>query len=311
LANNKEELEKTFWRGLFDTDGCHKKEGRSVNLSSANKSFLLECKKCLMKNKITPSKLSKGKRGYTMSIHSYDLFNFAKMIGFSHPRKRGYLLKYLKNKQGIERTFIKINKQNMFKDFFDLNTLPIRVYNAHSLFKKYLKANNLSQRKAAIILQTWQSAIFDWHRGRSGIPLRKLIELAKIGQYTKLDVYNELTKISNLRFCLIKGKGRGKSVKLPLKPNKKLLFIAKYTRPSTHKLHIRNKIKGKKTPIDNVLEEVKQLFEVDSRKQQDGIYRIDSLTLARFFREFFIYKPVWNPISQSTAKELKNIWSNL
>lgn len=309
LGKDEDYLERLFWRGLFDTDGHQYKNSRNAGLSSHSHTIIKKCEDFLKKHNIHVTK-SNLTRGHSVYILSHDFLKFATVIGFAHPKKQKLLMYWLKKEHKSNILFDCINEQNMHSGFFDLSLLPLRVYKIQDLIKKY--RGDLSYKKLSEILDAPKSTVFGWISGTFGMPIQKLIKIAELQGYTKLEVFNELNNTNGkTRFCLIEGKGRGNEVKLPLKITPILLFIAKNTRTSFPKLHIRNKINRKITQRGNIIASIENLFEAKTRLQKNGIYRVDSATLAKFFETFFMYDYAWKPLSNSKVNKLKENWNTV
>lgn len=109
------DLEKYFWRGMFDTDGNVNILG-AVSLCSSDHNLLDECKKYL-----AISQIQSEIKGYNLMISKEYLKKFDK-IGFSHPRKQKEFLLSLKR---------------------DLKLISVEIKNDKIIDNKLLQIHNL------------------------------------------------------------------------------------------------------------------------------------------------------------------------
>ena len=89
LSYSRNNLEKYFWRGMFDTDGSAV-QNHSVDLCSSDKNILKECTDFFKKLSINPKVSMIGVR-----VNNSDLKTFSH-VGFAHPRKQIEFLSSLK-----------------------------------------------------------------------------------------------------------------------------------------------------------------------------------------------------------------------
>lgn len=102
LNFNKENLEKYFWRGCFDTDGSVNKDG-AFNFCSSDNNLREECVNYLKKINIEVRESDFG-----INIPGEHLSQLTN-IGLSHPRKQKEFLELLK--RGIKRKNISLRKE--------------------------------------------------------------------------------------------------------------------------------------------------------------------------------------------------------
>lgn len=102
LSEERTDLSKVFWRGVFDTDGCLY---NTISLEMANKNFIMECKKDLENYGMRPHYTERNKivsekhyREFCITINRCDHEKFAENIGFCHPRKQRSFTKILLRK---------------------------------------------------------------------------------------------------------------------------------------------------------------------------------------------------------------------
>lgn len=146
LNLRKNDLEKYFWRGCFDTDGSVNKWG-AVDFCSSDRNLLNKCMIYLKTIKIEPKK---GKNLLVINIS--DLKKFSQ-IGFSHPRKQKEFLEILK--RGSKFIDIKIrDSEKIDKRLLKIYNL-IRVDNNYRIriHSRNLKSSKLSEEKVKQIIK--------------------------------------------------------------------------------------------------------------------------------------------------------------
>ncbi|MBL7100351.1 MAG: hypothetical protein ISS23_00175 [Nanoarchaeota archaeon] len=104
--------ENYFWRGMMDTDGFVNEKRQYMNLKSNSRMLIYQFKDFCNKNNIQV--YIKKEKGWILNIPSCSFLNYAKLIGFSHPRKKGLLIKHLK-KSPRYKVFKKLNKKLPYK----------------------------------------------------------------------------------------------------------------------------------------------------------------------------------------------------
>lgn len=143
LKFSKEDLEKYFWRGLFDTDGSVIKQG-SVNFCSSDKNLLNECRNYL--NKIN---IKSRKKEQILNIYMKYLNKFAH-IGLSHPRKQKELLNLLKKGLTYKSVMIKDKTDQKLLEIYkllriDSSNYRIRIHKT-SLNKSIFNEKQIKQK---------------------------------------------------------------------------------------------------------------------------------------------------------------------
>ncbi|MFH1839791.1 MAG: LAGLIDADG family homing endonuclease [Nanoarchaeota archaeon] len=104
LDDKQKIMERSFWRGLFDTDGSIDKKGLRITFSSNLNCVIDICKERLNLIKINCVVNKKGLQKSGFGTHNcnclyipYDQFyHFSTKIGFAHPRKQKILVGKLK-----------------------------------------------------------------------------------------------------------------------------------------------------------------------------------------------------------------------
>jgi len=106
--------ERYFWRGLMDTDGFVREKRKQISFKSNSIRLIKQFKEFCEKNNMVAT-IRKEKRGWGLRILTKSFLNYAKIIGFSHPRKKDVFLSHLK--EGPKYKILKDNpnKSILFK----------------------------------------------------------------------------------------------------------------------------------------------------------------------------------------------------
>lgn len=101
------ENEELFWKGVMDTDGFIDNKRKCISVKSKSKILMQQFMEFCKKNKIAVY-AEEEKKVLTVRVFSDELLKFARIIGFSHPRKRDILIKHLQ-KGAAYKVVAKIN----------------------------------------------------------------------------------------------------------------------------------------------------------------------------------------------------------
>lgn len=161
ILSKRLDLQKFFWRGIFDTDGRASEINQAVTVSSKSKLFLSYFTNYLNKFNIN-HKLSKerNKLGiwYVIYINSSELKKFCENIGSSHPRKQKLLYNSLKN--GAKETIFKgINKNSLLNGNFNFNLLKLNSYKQRNKIVNLPKKANFTLLKLARFIRPKNSNV--------------------------------------------------------------------------------------------------------------------------------------------------------
>jgi len=291
-SKKKDKLYDLFWRGMFDTDGYCDRKWNHISFCSYTPKLIEECLKDLNGFSICQNKIQKNNSAIYLKSENYDIF--ANRVGFSHPRKKKYLLNQL-SKGSNETKLIGINDKNTFEDFFDLIKIPnLRIYNANS---KYSNCKN------RFIFRN----IINWEK-KGGIPFNKLYESWTLKGGSLKELYKWLHKNKDLIRYGLNGRGKlSNLVKLPLIVDETILDLAKSIRPYKYEVRIR---KGGNNPY--FIQKFETLFDSKIVETRASVKSNLSKVILTYFKTFFIYGKNWEPYSIKKLKrldaKLESIW---
>lgn len=302
----KSELEMKFLRGIFDSEGY---VNNIIAITMANKIFIEKCND-LFKNMGIMSSYKQVRTGYNLQIARTYFPEFAKNIGFFHPLKQKKLINALK--KGITKTIFRGIKKNNLIDgvYFNLSKIDnLRIYNLSNWISDLRK--ELTQKEIGKIVGINDWCVRYWERG-VGIKFNHLICLIRFLNldsdylYNLLDNNNVLYYIGDIKVS--------KKVKLPLRLNEDLLFIAKNVRPFTTLL-IRKENDIKRLSNQDILKIknlIKDIFKIEVKynKINNAIF-IENKVLTKFFKTFFVYEKPWKPYIKTKLLELEKSWNFL
>lgn len=146
LNFNKNDLEKYFWRGCFDTDGGINKQG-AIELCSSDNNLLNECDKYLRFIGMNPKR-----RRHSSVIRAQDLKKFT-YIGFSHPRKQKEFLDILKRNSKYTCVKIKNNEKIDRRLSAIYNLIRIDKNYRIRIHSKNLKESQFNEKKIKQIIK--------------------------------------------------------------------------------------------------------------------------------------------------------------
>ncbi|MFA6268741.1 MAG: LAGLIDADG family homing endonuclease [archaeon] len=205
-------LEKFFWLGFLDGDGCVPRNGRKIVLESASKLIITSFQSFLERNKIKSKYYERKLHNriyYGTRITSVFFDKYAEVVGFLHPRKNKWLNEkighafYLSHSSNIKNFITKENYINYLKIF---NQSTVYLVNSKELFKKYgIKCDHRKNRRLEEITKELYS---------KGLKDKEILKI-----------------ISKYRWKA--GKGSNISITLPTKNSPELEIIAKFARTQT------------------------------------------------------------------------------
>ena len=120
---------KYFWRGIMDTDGYISKYNKQIILKSGSLVLLNQFRDFCNKNNIQTD-IRKEIRGWSIRVLTVSILNYAELVGFSHPRKKSILIKYLKegSKYKVLKSINFTNSPDLFALFKYLRPYKTSVY---------------------------------------------------------------------------------------------------------------------------------------------------------------------------------------
>ncbi len=203
-------LEKYFWLGVLNGDGMVARKNRKISLESGSKKLIEAFKDFLERKDIMfkyRERILRENKFYRVNIKSNFFKKFCSEIGFSHPRKKLWLLKHLE-----------------MNDFYKNNIVNI---NGYVLKNKIINYEKIFSSSTAMIV-SGKDLIKEYGLKHKGITNRKFDEILQKSnskKILKVDLFNLLSKY---RWKM--GKGSTNSVKMPLYFNKDILDIARFVR---------------------------------------------------------------------------------
>jgi transcriptional regulator with XRE-family HTH domain len=282
----KMERLRFFWKGIFDTDGTYHSLKPYISLSSRSKNLIKSFKEFASQINIKTSELLPGKnRSYQVNIYVESIFDFIRFIGSIHPRRR-QIIKYYILKGPKRKVFKGLNKNLLYKGYFDLEILGknIRVSNVSKYVKSLRKDLKLSQSKLANLIGCRQQDIERYENGKRNIQLSLLLKIGILKGLTKEDICR---LVENCNSELAIGENFSIRIRLPIKPASELNDIAKFLRPSKNMVRVLSEFVKKK--------KVEKIFGIRIKQDSKGAYYINCKTLSDFLKTFYIYELPWYP----------------
>jgi hypothetical protein len=122
----KKENEKHFWRGLMDTEGFIRKQGKQICLKSNSLKLINSFKKFCSKNNIKVYVKKEG-LGFSIRVLTESILKYSQLIGFYHPKKKKILFDYLR--EGPKYKVLKNSNKKFDKDTIKI-LKHLRPYNS-------------------------------------------------------------------------------------------------------------------------------------------------------------------------------------
>jgi transcriptional regulator with XRE-family HTH domain len=287
--------EKFYLRGLFDTDGGIHKDSKFIIFKSASKEFIDNIRSCVLGLGLTPGELKTDNFGsYYFPIYAHDMKRFSNNIGFSHPRKRQYLLDHLK-KGASDKTFFDTNRMSTYNNYFDLALVhDLRVLDLGNMIKQLRINRNLTQNEFAKELGVKRRNFARYENNVLAVPIKTLIRI-----FSFKDKLYGLISETNPRF----GLGGRNFVKFPINLDKIDTEIYMHLSPVKDNVIIRKRYKGyvmKEKDVQEIKNKVEKYFGIKScvRKGKSDDIIILSKTLSILLETFFVYSTPWKPVKK-------------
>lgn len=216
---------------------------------------------------------------------------FAKNVGFSHPRKRDYLLKHLA-KGASDTTFVGINESRLCNRYFDLASIKnLRVLGLGSAIRKKRIERGITQECLAKKLGIERKNLTRYENSVLAAPIVILQNI--LG--SKHEMYKELDKDG-----VKMGIGGHTFIHFPINIKRINMEAYKFLSPVEDYVIIRKRQKGRilnAHDVQKIRNMVDKYFDVKSEvrhgKSNDII--IQSKTLSLLLNRFFIYSKPWKP----------------
>ncbi len=202
-------MEKFFWLGFLDGDGCVPRNGRKIALESASKDLICSFRLFLKTNNI-PSKYYERKiedrTYYGARISSAFFKKYSNLLGFLHPRKKKWLTEKLK------ADFYVSTKSNIKRFLTENNYLDyVKIFDSRKVY--LVNSKELIEQ---------QGIKCDHRNNRT---LKEVLDALKPREFKKEEILEVLSK-----FRWKMGKGTNTAVRLPKKINYKLKIAIKFVR---------------------------------------------------------------------------------
>lgn len=304
VDNEKEEFERYFWIGLFDSDGSIIKNSVNVQISTTSKPLMYSLYDFLIDHKLNPSiKEYNGIKRinplYNVFIPTSDFKKFALTLGFLHPLKNNLLMNALR-KGPTQKGFKHLKNIYSIGDYLPFEKFKIlRIKGANNIFKNYRCNLSLSQNQLAIKLGVTSSAISLWERGVNCISYSILLTMAHMNSKSKEDLIKSLM-VDNSRFLYVSCNSN-KIIKFPFKITQELLHFAEFVRPNSSTLYIKRRGNFIKSDLSKFFG-----VDIETTKKEDVI---SSLLLVDLFSELFIYEIPWKSLNEKELVPLLNFRS--
>ena len=202
-------LEKFFWVGFLDGDGCVPRKSRKIALESASKHIILSFRKFLDINEVKSKYYERvlcGRTYYGARITSAFFEKYASVLGFLHPRKN----KWLNEKIG--------------KEFYVSHTSNIKEFILEEGYIDYLKifkGNKVYLVNSKELLKEYQIKC-DQRKNRC---LEEIINALHSKGFENKEILEIISK-----YKWKAGKSSNIAITLPVKNNHELELIAKFAR---------------------------------------------------------------------------------
>jgi len=278
-----------YWRGAMDADGSFKKQ---IAFTSASERYLLDFKQYLISNNFEV-KIPQNPNGQVMLyIYARDKLRFTKLIGSLNPKKSDDLLDYLQGKRKHTK-FVGLKKDSLTKEgYFNFNLLDtLFIVGLGDFLRDYRAAKNytLMDKQFEMTLGSYSNM----ERNNRGLPYSMLKTIINDLDKDDSDIYELLTNHKATVKYQVAG---SKSMKLPLKPCKKLDEVLPYIEPRINYVL-----------LSKINEENKRIFEeifdlhisdnhVNSRLLLHFLvtfYNFEEDTPTLTVKEFYNYKKKW------------------
>jgi hypothetical protein len=278
-----------YWRGAMDADGSFKNR---INFSSISEKFILDFQSFL-NSKDIETRLVKNSDGicglYLLAKHK---LQYVELIGSLNPKKSDDLLDYLQKKRKYT-DFSGLKKGVLTKDgYFNFDLLDtLFIVGLGGFLKNYRADNNYTtmDQQFDMILGSYS----DMERNNRGLPYAMLKNIIADLQKADCYLYDILIKNEeNVRYQV----SGSKSIKLPLKPSKRLEDVLSSLEPRI------NYILLSKTDSHNkqIFEEIFDLPIIDNNVNSRLLlhflltfYNYDENTPTLTVKEFYTYKKKW------------------
>ncbi|MBI3035962.1 hypothetical protein HYY71_06595 [Candidatus Woesearchaeota archaeon] len=257
-------LERYFWLGVLDGDGMVARKSRKISLEMGSKKLIEAFKDFLERRGIMfkySERILRENKFYRANINSNFFKKFCSEIGFSHPRKKLWLLKHLEMNDFYKNNIVNINGYALknkiinYEKIFSSSTAM--VVNGKDLVKEYkLKYRGKNNRKFDEILQKLNSK-----------------KISKIALFKVLSKY---------RWKM--GKGSTNSVRMPLYFNTDILDIARFVRLRNGCITTsQNYIESFNLNPHEIISKFEQIFDIKPKYTCKGEPLFCSGILALFF----------------------------
>jgi len=298
---------KIFYRGFFDADSGIKEKDKFLTLKSKDKKFLESCKSDFAKYSINTSRITCDNFNISFfKIYAHNLYDYAKNIGFHHPRKQKLLSTHLK-KGCLIKKLDSVDFNNLTGKFYNLSKIPrLRLIGVADIFKKYRQRLG-TQRKVAIMLDTFRENVKRWENGTSSIPFCYYSELMKLAGFTLEETLNNLSKRT-----VLFGQGRIKqSIKLPIIFKNSDLKIIGHLTPAKTKVIVKSYgINNRYLFRGKIFDQIEEFFGIKIYKDTHS-YILSSNLLSSFIRTFYKYINSWDPLPEEKINKLRKDWNVL
>ncbi len=305
IIKDSKEKSCIFYRGFFDADAGIKVKDKFLALKCTDENFLKLCKEDFENYKIKTSKISYDNLNIpSFRIYSQNLYNYAKHIGFYHPKKQEILVDHLK-KGCLIKKLHSVNKSNLLNSkFYNLSLIQdLRIKGASDIFRKYRQQIG-TQKYVATLLKTFRENIKRWELGIDSIPFDCYFKLMKLNGLSLINLIDGLSKRK-----VFFGKGKLKQyIRLPILFKKSHFETFQYMNPTTNKIIIKSYgLDDRDIDRSGLYKKIYGLFNAKIIKD-GGSHIICSNLLSEFLSTFYKYTPSWRPLSDNEISILKKKW---
>ncbi len=246
-------LEKFFWLGVMDGDGMVARVGRKVALEMVNKEMVHLFGRFISKNGIfcrvverrfdESSVYETQNTSFKVIINAPFIRKYKEILGFCHPRKRMWLERHSKNKNGYIENTISCSEFLSPNGNIDY----IKVFRCGNVFvvggKRILRENGIR------------------YRGASNVSFIKMRDILLKSGHSESDICRIL---SGKRWKM--SKGSVNSVNLPDKLNKDILDVVKLLRPAEGGIRVsRTYAKSLGFNADDVVKAIEKTFDIKAK----------------------------------------------